>query len=70
VETRVTPHKLRRSCTTELIRAGANVYHVEELLGHASVDTLKAYARLTINDLKKTYATCHPREKDDCIQEA
>ncbi len=29
----VTPHTFRRSCTTELLRAGANMYHVKEMLG-------------------------------------
>lgn len=62
--TNITPHTFRRSCTTELIRAGANMYHVKELLGHESLDTLKYYTRLTINDLKRTHEKCHPREKD------
>jgi site-specific recombinase XerD len=60
----VSPHTFRRSCTTELIRGGANMYHVKELLGHESLDTLKHYTRLTITDLKKTHAKCHPRERD------
>ncbi len=60
----VTAHTFRRSCTTELIRSGANMYHVKELLGHESLDTLKHYAKLTILDLKKTHKKCHPREKD------
>lgn len=60
----ITPHTFRRSCTTELIRGGANMYHVKELLGHESLDTLKHYTRLTINDLKKTHEKCHPRERD------
>ena len=59
----VTPHTFRRSCTTELIRGGANLYHVKELLGHQSLDTLQHYTRLTILDLKKTHARCHPRER-------
>jgi integrase/recombinase XerD len=67
----VTPHTFRRSCTTELLRGGANMYHVKELLGHESLDTLKHYAKLTINDLKKEHQRCHPREleageKDAC----
>ncbi len=62
--TNVTPHTFRRSCTTELIRGGANIYHVKELLGHESLDTLKHYTKLTINDLKKTHEKCHPREQD------
>ena len=60
----VTPHTFRRSCTTELIRGGANMYHVKELLGHEDLDTLKHYAKLTILDLKKTHEKCHPRERD------
>ena len=43
---------------------GANMYHVKELLGHESLDTLKHYAWLTITDLKKTHRRCHPRERD------
>ena len=61
----VTPHTFRRSCTTELLRGGANMYHVKELLGHESLDTLKHYAKLTILDLKKEHQRCHPRERDD-----
>lgn len=60
----VSPHTFRRSCATELVRSGANMYHVKELLGHESLDTLKHYTRLTINDLKKTHEKCHPRERD------
>ncbi len=57
----VTPHTFRRSCTTELIRGGANLYHVKKLLGHESLETLRHYTRLTITDLKKTHEKCHPR---------
>ena len=60
----VSPHTFRRSCTTELIRGGANMYHVKELLGHESLDTLRHYTKLTIIDLKKTHEKCHPREQD------
>lgn len=63
----VTPHTFRRSCTTELIRSGANLWHVKELLGHENLDTLHHYVRLTIIDLKKTHARCHPRERDRSI---
>ena len=64
IDIQVTPHTFRRSCTTEMLRGGANMYHVKEMLGHESLDTLKHYARLTITDLKKTHRKCHPREKD------
>ena len=38
---------------------------IKELLGHESLETLKHYAKLTINDLKKTHEKCHPRERVD-----
>lgn len=68
IESHVSPHTFRRSCATELIRGGANMYHVKELLGHESLDTLKHYARLTILDLKRTHEKCHPRERDESAE--
>jgi len=59
----VTPHTSRRSCTTEFLRGGAGMYHVKELLGHESLDTLQHYVKLTIHDLKKEHHRCHPREQ-------
>jgi site-specific recombinase XerD len=60
----ITTHSFRRSCATELIRSGANLYHVKELLGHEDLQSLKHYTKLTINDLRKTHAKCHPRERE------
>jgi len=51
-----------------MLRDGANMYHVKDLLGHESLDTLKPYVLLTITDLKKEHARFHPREKDGCGQ--
>jgi integrase/recombinase XerD len=65
IDINVTPHTFRRSCTSEMIKANANLYHVKELLGHESFTTLKHYTKLHINDLRKTHAKCHPRERDD-----
>ena len=64
VPVNVTPHTFRRSCATELLRAGAGMYHVKDLLGHESLETLRYYAKLTIRDLKKEHQRCHPRERD------
>jgi len=60
----ITTHSFRRSCATELIRGGANLYHVKELLGHEDLQSLKHYTKLTITDLRKTHAKYHPRERD------
>jgi integrase/recombinase XerC len=64
LDTNVSAHTFRRSCATVLIRGGANLWHVKDLLGHERVDTLDPYVRLLIDDLRKTHAECHPREKD------
>lgn len=61
----VTPHTFRRSCTTEMVKSNANLYHVKQLLGHESFETLNRYAKLNITDLQKTHAKCHPRERDE-----
>jgi|GEM_PF-3533126 len=61
----ITAHTFRRSCATELLRGGANMCHVKDLLGHSTLNTLKHYAKLTIMDLKKSHAKCHPREREE-----
>jgi len=38
----------------------ANLYHVKDLLGHETLDTLRHYAKLNVDDLRKTLARCHP----------
>ena len=61
LSTKLTAHVFRRSCTTELVRSGANLYHVKDLLGHESLETLRHYTKLTITDLQKTHRKHHPR---------
>jgi integrase/recombinase XerD len=61
----VTPHALSRACATEMIRAGANPWHVKELLGHEDFRSLDAYAKLTILDLKEAHRRHHPRERPE-----
>jgi integrase/recombinase XerD len=59
-----TAHTFRRSFATEMVRAGANLWLIQVQMGSASVEALRPYIKLTIPDLKKTHARCHPREKD------
>jgi site-specific recombinase XerD len=59
----VTPHMLRRSCATGMIRNRANPAHVKELLGHEDFSSLDAYIRLEIVDLKDAHRKFHPREQ-------
>jgi integrase/recombinase XerD len=61
----VSPHTLRRSCATGMIRNRANVAHVKDLLGHEDFASLKSYIRLEIVDLKDAHRKFHPREQGD-----
>jgi len=63
VETRVTPHAIRHSFATHLLDGGADIRVVQELLGHSSVTTTQIYTLVTIDKLRESYATSHPRAK-------
>jgi integrase/recombinase XerD len=60
----VSPHALRHTCATLMLRGRAGIRHIQELLGHRSLDTTQIYTKVEITDLKKVHARCHPREKE------
>jgi len=60
----ISPHTFRHTCATLMLRNNANIRHIQELLGHASLDSTQVYAAVSITDLKAVHAKCHPREKD------
>ncbi len=60
----LTPHTLRHTCATHLLRGGADIRHVQELLGHRSLATTALYTRVAIADLRAVIARSHPREAD------
>jgi integrase/recombinase XerD len=64
IEERVTPHMLRHSFATHLLRAGADLRHVQQLLGHASITTTEGYTHLSLADLSSAHARSHPRAKE------
>lgn len=56
----VSPHVLRHSYATSLIRGGADLRVVQELLGHSSLLTTQIYTHIQKQDLKETVQACHP----------
>lgn len=59
----VTPHVLRHSCATHMLRRGAGLRHLQVLLGHTSSDTTQRYTRVELSDLRGVLRRCHPRER-------
>ena len=57
----VSPHALRHTCATHLLRGGADIRHVQELLGHRCLATTALYTRVAIKDLREVLARAHPR---------
>jgi site-specific recombinase XerD len=56
---RVTPHTLRHVFASELLRAGANLRQVQELLGHKHLDSTQRYTRVTAHELRGAIKRLH-----------
>lgn len=62
IKKNVTTHTFRHTCATHMLKHGAPVRHVQELLGHESLESTQIYTHVTINDLKAVHAKYHPGE--------
>jgi len=56
-------HSLRHTCATEMLRGGASVRHVQEMLGHSQITTTQIYTRVVPLDLKKVHRKTSPCEQ-------
>jgi integrase/recombinase XerD len=63
IKKNVTTHTFRHTCATHMLKNGAPVRHIQEMLGHESLESTQIYTRVTINDLKRIHAKFHPSEQ-------
>lgn len=62
---RITPHTLRHTFATDLLRSGADIRSVQSMLGHESITTTQIYTHVTNRQLREVHQKFHGKTLED-----
>lgn len=68
IKKHVTPHTLRHTCATHLLKGRADIRQIQKLLGHRRLSSTEVYTRVELSDLAEVITRCHPRKKRNSKQ--
>lgn len=65
IKKHLTVHVFRHTLATDMLRRGADLRQIQELLGHRNLRTTQIYTHVFKGELKRVQSHCHPREQTD-----
>lgn len=62
IKKKIGTHTFRHTLATEMLKRGADLRHIQEMLGHNDLTTTQRYLHVVQAELKKVHGRTHPRE--------